>query len=273
MKITILTDNTPAYADNTLVAEHGLSLYIERGNTHILCDTGASSVFMNNAEILGINLANTNLLFLSHGHNDHCGGARAFLQRFADKRAFVHPEAVSCRFYSSRRGNKRDISATLEDLHDRMNFITSNKQIAPGVTAVMCNSNNHSTPQGNIYLTKEKNDTETPDDFAHELSLAIETTKGLVIVSPCSHRGAVNIIESCCRATGEARVYAFIGGLHFVDSDNTTGEVATFKKEIETYYPHTRIITGHCTCDKAKEILSATMPQAEFFSTGYEFEI
>ena len=273
MKITILTDNTPACDNTALVAEHGLSLYIENGNTRILCDTGASPAFMNNAEILGINLADTDILFLSHGHNDHCGGARAFLQRFADKRALVHPEAMSHRFYSSRRGSKREISAMLEGLHSRIDFISSNKQIAPGVTAVACDCNRHSTPQGNIYLTKEKNGTEQPDDFAHELSLAIETPKGLVIVSPCSHRGAVNIMDSCCRATGETRVHAFVGGLHFVDGDNTAVEVATFKKEVEARYPRTRIVTGHCTCDKAKNILSATMPQAEFFSTGYEIEI
>ena len=38
--------------------------------------------------------------------------------------------------------------------------------------------------------------------------------KGLVIISGCSHAGAVNVLRNAQRLTGEKRVAGFIGGLH-----------------------------------------------------------
>src|SRR5262249_59274109 len=38
--------------------------------------------------------------------------------------------------------------------------------------------------------------------------------KGLVIVSGCSHAGAVNVLRNAQRLTGEERIAGFIGGLH-----------------------------------------------------------
>src|SRR6202007_1528845 len=38
--------------------------------------------------------------------------------------------------------------------------------------------------------------------------------KGLVIVSGCSHAGAVNVLRNAQRLTGEKRIAGFIGGLH-----------------------------------------------------------
>lgn len=271
MKITVLTDNTPSNRFPQATAEHGLSLFIEYEGTSILCDTGLSSAFMENAAIMGIAVENADFIFLSHGHNDHSGGLKGFLQQHPDKPLFLHPDSLECRFFSTRRGCKRDISSDsdIATLHaGNIRYITKSTRIDKGITAITGTCNAHSTPYGNIFLTKEKAGTELADDFSHELALAFESEKGLVIISPCSHRGAVNIIEDCILATGCKEVYAFIGGLHFVESEHIEAETATFNKEISSRFPHTRIITGHCTCDKAKAILAETMAQVSFFATG-----
>lgn len=54
MKIVTLMENTAC--DETLAAEHGLSLYIETGAHTILFDAGASGAFVDNAEKLGVDL-------------------------------------------------------------------------------------------------------------------------------------------------------------------------------------------------------------------------
>ena len=64
-----------------LLAEHGLSLYIEENGKKYLFDTGQSGVFLKNAKELGVNLENLDGIILSHGHYDHCGGLEEFVKQ------------------------------------------------------------------------------------------------------------------------------------------------------------------------------------------------
>ena len=78
MKWTILSDNRSS--DSRLSTEHGLSILLETERHKILLDTGASDVFIKNAEQLGIDLSDVDYVFISHGHSDHAGGLRYFLE-------------------------------------------------------------------------------------------------------------------------------------------------------------------------------------------------
>ena len=73
-KITTLVENA-VYGRN-LQAEHGLSLLIENNGYKILFDTGQSDLFIHNATLSDIEIAEVNFLILSHGHSDHTGGLR-----------------------------------------------------------------------------------------------------------------------------------------------------------------------------------------------------
>ena len=55
MKWTVLSDNRTN--DNRLETEHGLSILLETEHHRILLDTGASDVFIRNAEKMGIDLS------------------------------------------------------------------------------------------------------------------------------------------------------------------------------------------------------------------------
>jgi 7,8-dihydropterin-6-yl-methyl-4-(beta-D-ribofuranosyl)aminobenzene 5'-phosphate synthase len=55
MRIVVLAENTAS--SDEYGAEHGLSLYIETKKHRLLFDTGASGLFAENAEKLGVELA------------------------------------------------------------------------------------------------------------------------------------------------------------------------------------------------------------------------
>ena len=78
MNIISLVENTAS--KDTLGAEHGLSLYIETDRHKILFDMGQSNLFEENAAKLGVNLAEVDIAVLSHGHYDHGGGLKRFLE-------------------------------------------------------------------------------------------------------------------------------------------------------------------------------------------------
>ena len=78
MRWTVLSDNRSD--DSRLTTEHGLSILLHTDRLMILLDTGASDVFIRNAEQLGIDLSAVDYVFISHGHSDHAGGLRNFLE-------------------------------------------------------------------------------------------------------------------------------------------------------------------------------------------------
>ena len=79
MKWTVLSDNRTN--NNLLKTEHGLSILLETEKHRILLDTGASDVFIRNAEKMDIDLSTVDYVFISHGHSDHAGGLKHLFRR------------------------------------------------------------------------------------------------------------------------------------------------------------------------------------------------
>ena len=276
MRITILVDNSPSAKNHELGTEHGLSLYIEYGNRRILCDTGTSSLFAKNAYLMGIDIDSCSFAFISHGHNDHIGGLEYFIEKVNDKKIYMHSSILHDAYFSTRHGERRNLnidSKFLSDSKERIHPIDTTTEIAEGIFAVQCKTSIYPTPYGNCFLWKKSGKKEEKDTFRHEISLAFITDKGLVIVSPCSHCGALNIIRECQNATRCSKVYTYIGGLHFVESENCISEATTFAKTAKKEFPNTLFLTGHCTCNTAKEILEQIADNIKTFSTGSIIEL
>ena len=105
MKVKVLIENT---TNSDLIAEHGLSIYIEFNNKKILLDAGTTSAFMDNASKMNVNIANVDLCVLSHGHYDHSGGFAKYLDTYNDKKIYAMNTAIE-EYYSGSGGHIHEI--------------------------------------------------------------------------------------------------------------------------------------------------------------------
>jgi len=89
MKATVLIDNI---SQQELVAEWGLSIWIEYQDKKILLDTGASEKFLKNAAQLGISVSQADYGVLSHAHFDHANGMEAFFEENEKAEFYIRQE-------------------------------------------------------------------------------------------------------------------------------------------------------------------------------------
>ena len=271
--IKILADNRPSPSLPALETEHGLSLWVECNGVSILVDTGASELFLRNAERLGVSVASADFALLSHAHNDHTGGLCSLARRCGGVPLYIAPESFALRCYSLRGGVRRDISAPKLADRQQVRFVEVESLKVGDAWIVRAADCGYPTPNANRFLTAEEGGVERADEFSHELSLCLDSPQGLVIISPCSHRGAANIIASCRRASGKERVAAFVGGLHLPDYDGVKEEAAEVAKTIAEVAPDAIVYTGHCTSDRAIATLGELLPNLRVLHTGVEIKI
>ena len=257
MKATVLVDNI---ADNGLSGEWGLSIYIEYNDKKILLDTGASDLFLKNAEKIGLSVKDVDYAVLSHAHYDHSRGMKAFFAENRKAKFYLQKNAAeNCYFkkWLIRRyiGLPKNI---LTDYKGRIEFIGNDYTLCDGVHLIP-----HKTPGLETIGKRENMAQKTQngwkaDDFSHEQSLVFETEKGLVIFNSCSHGGAHNIINEVAETFPDKKVYGLIGGFHLYNKSVT--EVRSLAKKIkETGIGY--VCTGHCTKNKAYGILQEELSE------------
>ena len=115
MKWIVLSDNRTQ--NPSLETEHGLSILLETDKHRILLDTGASDIFIRNAEKMGIDLSTVDYVFISHGHSDHAEGLKHLMEINNKANVLVSPDAMSGKFFS-KRGNLHSITAEWPKIDD-----------------------------------------------------------------------------------------------------------------------------------------------------------
>jgi 7,8-dihydropterin-6-yl-methyl-4-(beta-D-ribofuranosyl)aminobenzene 5'-phosphate synthase len=256
--ITIIVDNQ---AGPGLTTEHGFSLWIETDRRHILFDTGQGPALPFNARALGIDLAETDLLVLSHGHYDHTGGVPHVLHASPNVHVYCHPGAVQPR-YSMRNGSPKQAHmpsasmAALDRLPEKHLHWTSEAIMLAenmGLTGPIPRQTAFEDTGGAFFLDPEARQADPIED---DLALWIKTDAGLVVCVGCCHAGIVNTLNHARRLSGVDRIRAVIGGLHLLNADRQRLDqtlAAMNALPIET------VIPCHCTGDKAIGELEAGM--------------
>ena len=132
MKASVLADNI---ASGTLDGEWGLSIYIEYGETNILLDTGASDLFLRNAEKLGKSIPAVDYAVLSHAHYDHADGMQTFFAN-NEKASFYLRSGSDETCYDKRWIFRKYIGlpkGILNDYKTRIVFAQGDTALCPGV--------------------------------------------------------------------------------------------------------------------------------------------
>ena len=276
MKWTVLSDNR--CVNCALSTEHGLSILLETTNERggvqrsqteryrILIDTGASDVFIRNAEVLGIDLSTVDYVFISHGHSDHAGGLRYFLEKNQQAKVIVSPDAMSENFYS-KRGNLHSITTVWpESIKDRFITIEKTCEIDDGLCVIAHIPQVHPMPKGNQHhFVEDANGEYMLDDFRHELALY---TDGFLFTG-CAHSGLENILAAC-----PYPVNSVVGGFHLLDGQETDDEIKALGERLKEKYPSTQFYTSHCTGDRVFEVMKGVMgEQLQSFRCGTMNEI
>lgn len=254
MKIVTLIENTSCR--DGLCFEHGLSLYIETETHKILFDAGQSAAFAQNAEKLGVDLKAVDFAVLSHGHYDHGGGLKVFLERNATAPVYVSQYAFEPHYGAN---GYIGLDPGLQN-SDRIRYMTEHIMPGPGMTLCRIDA----APMDTAGLMVEEKGARKPDDFRHEQYLLLEEKGKRILISGCSHKGILNIMEAF-------RPDILIGGFHFmkIEAEATLEAAAKKLLEYDTIY-----YTGHCTGQKQYDFLKNIMgDKLHYIATGTILEL
>lgn len=254
-----------------LLAEHGLSLLVKvfkNGNTHsLLLDAGWSETgALNNLKKLELDIDEIEAVVLSHGHMDHHGALKGFLNlKSTPTPVIVHPDVfLKNRFLVLSHGERIHFPALEEKVLKKTRAqIIKNKSpylLASGlvlVTGEIERTTDFEKGLPNAYLEKEGK-TE-PDRISDDQALLLHLKdKGLVIITGCAHSGIINTVRYAQKVTGIDSVYALIGGFH-LSGTKFEPVIPPTLEEIKRINPFV-ISPMHCTGFKATMEIAKNMP-------------
>ena len=245
-RITVLVENTAG--GRGLLAEHGLSFWIEIGHKKILFDTGQGCVLKNNARRLGVRLERADAIVLSHGHYDHTGGLHDALRSAGSASVYAHPEAFAPKFARSPDGAARDAGMTF--LNDRAVREQANLVWVEGPTEVgeslyltgpVPRTTDFEDTGGAFFKDRGCNEA---DDLMDDQAAFMETAIGTVVILGCAHAGVINTLRFVQTLTVNRQIHTVIGGMHLLSAspgrmENTVAELRRLNVQ--------RLLPCHCT--------------------------
>ena len=225
----------------------GYAALVEVNGKRILFDTGGNpEVFAQNVKAKGVDLSKLDFVVMSHRHSDHMGGLTHLLavnpkvKIYAPKEpwgvyGFSLPSSSFYRKAESLRADQRYYDGAPPQTivsgaawpGGNFELIDKTTEVAPGIWLIALVSDAPGTKE------------------LKELSLAVNTPEGLVLVVGCSHPGILNIVEAATTASGNKRVHMIAGGFHLVVAQDDA--IAKVTSALHDTWKVAYIAPGHCT--------------------------
>ena len=253
-QITVLYD---AFGKtSSMKKDWGFSALIEYGGKRILFDTGNNAeIFAHNVEAKGVDLRQLDFAVVSHRHGDHTSGlthlfkVNPAVKVYAPQENFgVFGAALPGTFYRRNESLPEDMryfdGKPPETLRfgspwpeSNFTWITKTTEVAPGFYLILLNG------------------TWGVDLEVKEISLAIDTPDGIVLVVGCSHPTIEKIIEAT-KSTINKPIHLVLGGTHLLPAkdDQITSIAVSLRDNWGVRY----LAPGHCTGEPAFAILKET---------------
>jgi 7,8-dihydropterin-6-yl-methyl-4-(beta-D-ribofuranosyl)aminobenzene 5'-phosphate synthase len=275
LHITTLVEDTVSGTE--LSCEHGLSLWIEYGDWKVLFDTGQSSLLLENAEKLHVDIGKTAAVILSHGHYDHTGGLAAVLDAAPGALVYAHPAALeakfSCKSAQARAiGMPDPVNGVVRSRAEKNRVLWTEEpvEVMPGffVTGPIPRKTDFEDVGGAFYVDENCDRADTlPDDQA----AFFDTHRGLIVISGCSHAGIVNTMNYIMKLSGNKHIYSVVGGMHLLNaSQDRIEKTVKFLRECNVQ----NIAPCHCTgANAARQICDAVPGQCVECSTGGRLQL
>lgn len=224
----------------------GYSVLVEYGGKRILFDTGGhQDDFAANVKALKVDLTKLDFVVITHRHGDHTSGLRHVLALNPGVQVYAPVESG----YNTplppglAKLVRRRVDTAPDDMHyydgnypepmtggsiwhgAKFTHVRAPTEVLPGFWLFSTVSE--------VAGTREMN----------EVSMAIKTPQGLVVVVGCSHPGIEKILDAATRI--EPRVYSVFGGFHLVDMPDP--EVTSMVGRFKDKWGFERVAAGHCT--------------------------
>jgi len=260
-QITILYDAFGT--DPSMTKDWGFSALVEVAGKRILFDAGDDAdIFAANVKAKGVDLKTLDFVVLSHRHSDHMAGLNHVLsvnptvKIYAPKEGFgIYGSSLPSSFYRKDEtlppemryygGAPPQIMKFGAAWHGaNFELIDKTTEIAPGITLIALVSE--------VPGTRE----------LKELSLAVNTAEGLILVVGCSHPGIEKIVEAA--AAINPRISLIAGGFHLVTApDEVIAKAVTALKDT---FKVESIAPGHCTGEPTFSALKKAFGDRYFYA-------
>ena len=246
LQITVLYDafgKTPG-----VQKDWGYSALIEYAGKRMLFDTGNNpEILEQNAKAKGIDLSKLDFVVMSHRHGDHMGGLPYLLKVnptvkiYAPKEGFgVYGGDLPGSFYRKDPSLPREQRYYDGNPPEIMRFgsawpaanfqlVDKNTEIAPDIHLITLVSDKPGTLE------------------LRELSLAINTPEGIVIVVGCAHPGIDKIVAVA--ATINPHIDLIAGGFHLVIASDA--DIEKIVTALHDTFKVEYVAPGHCTGEPA----------------------
>jgi 7,8-dihydropterin-6-yl-methyl-4-(beta-D-ribofuranosyl)aminobenzene 5'-phosphate synthase len=258
-----------------LRAEHGYALLltvVEGGRRQsVLYDAGLGrDTAVYNLDVLEMRAGDLRAIVLSHGHADHHGGLEGIVRRLGRPGLplVLHPDAWRQRRAVFPTGgevrlpppSRADLEAEgIEVVEERGPTL-----LLDGTVLVSGQTERVTSFERGFPIQEADNGAGVwePDPWVWDDQSVIVDVRGLglVVLSSCSHSGAINVVRNARKVTAQTKVHAFVGGLHLSGFlfepiiPDTVAELAAIGPDF--------VVPGHCTGWRATHELARAMPEA-----------